>query len=151
MFQKPKILIRLSLKITHDSLSIIVAVDSLSRIQHFVTPWTAASQAPLSSTISRSLLKFISVELVMLSNHCIHCCPLLLLPSVFPSIMVFYSELALCIRWPKYWSFSFNMGPSNECSGLISFSIDWFDLLAVQGILKSLLQLKETKNLVWVS
>ena len=90
--------------------------------------------------ICQSLLKFMSTESVMLSNHLILCCPLLLLPSVFPSIRVFSRELALCIRWPKYWSFSLSISPSNEYSGLISFRIDWFDLLEVQGILKSLLQ-----------
>ena len=101
---------------------------------------TAALQAPLSSTISWSLLKFMSIESVTLSNHLILCHPFLLLPSIFPSIRVFSSELALCIRWPKDWSFRFSISPSNECSGLISFRIDWFDLLAVQGTLKSLLQ-----------
>ena len=96
-------------------------------------PWTAAHQAPLCSPISQSLLKFISIELVMLSNHLIICHPLLLLPSIFPSIRVFSNALALGIRWPKYWSFSFSNNPSNEYSGLISFRIDWFDLLSVQG------------------
>ena len=96
-------------------------------------PWTAARQASLSSTVSRSLLKFISIELVMLSNHLVPYHPLLLLPSFFPSIRVFSSELALRIRWPKYWSFSFSISPFNEYSGLISFRMDWFDLLAVQG------------------
>ena len=91
-------------------------------------------------TISRSLLKFTSIEPVMLSNHLILCCPLLLLPSVFPTIKVFSSESALCIRWPKYWSFTFSISPSSEYSGVISFRINWFDLLAVQGTLKSLLQ-----------
>ena len=112
-------------------------VQSLSCVQLFETPWTAALQAPLSS-IFRSLLKFMSIESGMLSNHLILCCPLLLLPSVFPSIRVFSSESALHIRWPKYWSFS--ISSSNEYSGLISLKIDWFDLLAVQGTLKSLLQ-----------
>ena len=97
------------------------------------TQWTAARQAPLSSTVSQSLLKFMSVEPVMLSNHPILWCPFLLLPLIFPSIRVFSNESALCIRWPKYWSFSFNISPSKEYSGLISFRIDWFDLLAVQG------------------
>ena len=120
-------------------------------------PWTAACQASLFFIISRSLLKLISTELVMPSTHLILCLPLLLLPSVFPSIRVFSNELALRIRWPKYWSFSFSISPSNEYSELISFRIDWFDLLAVQGTLKSLLQhhnlkasnfqyLYETKN-----
>ena len=106
----------------------------------FVTPWTAARQASLSITNSRSLLKLMSIKSVMPSNHLIFCCPLLLLPSVFPSIRVFSSESVLHIRWPKYWSFSFSMSPSNEYLGLISFRIDWFDLLAFQGTLKSLLQ-----------
>ena len=111
--------------------------------QLFVTPWTAAHQASLSFTISRSLLKPMSTESVMPSNHLILCHPLLLLSSIFPSISVFSSESALHIRWPKYWSFSFN--PSNEYSGLISFRMDWFDLLAVQGTLKSLLQHHSSK------
>ena len=106
----------------------------------FVTPWTAAHQASLSITNSRSLPKPMSIESVMPSNHLILCLPLLLLPSVFPSIRVFSSESALHIRWPKCWSFSFNISPSNEQPGLISFRMDWLDLLAVQGTLKSLLQ-----------
>ena len=105
-----------------------------------MTPLTIAGQASLSFTISQSLLKLMSIESVMQSNHLILCRPLLLLPSIFPSIMVFSNESVPCIRWPKYWSFSFSMGPSNEYSGLISFRIDWFDLLAIQGILESLLQ-----------
>ena len=105
----------------------------------------ASMQGPLSSTISQSLLKFMSVESVMLFNHLILCCPLLLLPSIVPSIRVFSNESAVCIRWPKYWSFSFSISPSNEYSGLISFQIDWFHLLAVQGTLKSLLQLLSLK------
>ena len=105
-----------------------------------VTPWTAARQAPLSFVISQSWLRFMSIELVMLSSHLILCHPLILLPSVFPCISVFSCESALCIRQPKYWSFSFSISPSNEYSGLISFRIDWFDLLTVQGTLKSLLQ-----------
>ena len=105
-----------------------------------MSPWTAAHQAPLSFTISQSVFRFMSIELVMLSNHLTFCHPLLLLPSIFPSIRVFSSELALPIRWPKYWSFSFCISPSNEYSGLISFRIDWFDFLALQGTLKSLLQ-----------
>ena len=109
-----------------------------------VTPWTAAQQASLSFTVSWNLLG--SIELVMLSNHLIFCCPLLLLLSVFPSIRVFYNELALCIRWPKYWSFGFSISPSNEYSGLISFRIDRFDLLAVQGTRKSLLQHHSSKS-----
>ena len=106
------------------------------RVRLFATPWTAACQASLSFTISQSLLKLMSIELVMPSNHLILCCPLLLLPSIFPSNRVFSSESALHIRWPKYWSFS--ISPSSKYSGLISFRIDWFDL-AVQGTLKSLL------------
>ena len=110
-----------------------------------MTPWTAARQASLCITNSQSLLKLMSVELVMPSNHLILCHPLLLLPSIFPSIMVSSNESALCIRWPKYWSFSFNISPSNEHPGLISFTMDWLDLLAVQGILKSLLQHHSSK------
>ena len=112
---------------------IVVDVQSLSRVQLFVTPWTAARQAPLSFTISWSWLKLMSIESVMPSNYLILCCPLLLLPSIFPSIRVFSSELALHIRWSKYWSFSFSNIPFNEYSGLISFRIDWFDLLAIQS------------------
>ena len=107
--------------------------------------WTAAHQASLFITISLSVLKLMSKESVMPSNHLILCCPLLLLPSVFPSIRVFSNELALCIRWPKYWSFSFGISPSNEYSGLISFRNGWFDLLAVQRTLKSLLQHHSSK------
>ena len=114
------------------------AVKSLSCVQLFETPWTTVHQASQSFTISQSLLRFI--ESVMLSNHLILCYPLLLLPSLFPSIRVFSSELALCIRWPKYWSFSFSISPSNEYSGLISLRINWFDLPAVQGAFKSLVQ-----------
>ena len=110
----------------------------------FMTPWTTASQASLSNTNSQSLLKLISMESVMPSNHLI-LCHLLLLPSIFPSIWVFSSESVLCIRWPKYWSFSFSISPSSEYSGLISFRIDWLDLLAVQGTLKSLLQHHSSK------
>ena len=106
----------------------------------FVTPWTAARQAFLSITNSRGLLKLKSIELVMPSNHLILCCPLLLLPLIFPSIRIFSNESVLHIRWPKYWSFSFSISPSNEYSGLISFRMDWLDLLAVQGTLKSLIQ-----------
>ena len=114
-------------------------VQSLSCIGLFATPWTVAHQASLSTTNSRSLLKLMSIELVMPSNHLILCL-LLLLPSIYPGIRVFSKESVLRIRWPKYWSFSFSIGPSNEYSGLISFRMDWFDLLAVQGTLKSLLQ-----------
>ena len=118
----------------------------------FVTPWTAACQASLYFTISWSLLKLMSIESVMPSNHLILCRLLLLLPSIFPSIRVFSSELALHIRWLKYWSFSFSISPSNEYSGLISFRIDWFDLLAIQGNLKSLLQHHSSKaSILWCS
>ena len=107
--------------------------------------WTVAGQAPLFSTVSQSVLQFMSIELVMSSSHLILCLPLLLLPSIFPSIRVFSNESALCIRWPKYWSFSLNISPSNEHPGLISFRMDWLDLLAVQGTLKSLLQHHSSK------
>ena len=109
------------------------------------TPWTAARQASLSIANSRSLLELMCIQLVMSSIHLIFCHPLLLLPSIFPSIRVFSNELALRIRWPKYWSFSFSISPSNGCSGLLPFRIDWFDLLAVQGTLKSLLQHHSSK------
>ena len=117
----------------------ISSVQSLSHVQLFVTPWTAAHQASLSFTNSQSLLKLMSVESLMQSNHLILCHPLLLLPSIFPSIRVFSNESVLRIRWQKYWSFSFSISPSNEYSGLISFRMDWLDLFAVQGTLKSLL------------
>ena len=116
------------------------SVQLLSRVWLFVTPWTVAHQASLSITNSQSLLKLMFIEPVMPSNHLILCHPLLLLPSIFPSIRVFPNESVLHIRWPKYWSFSFHISPSNEYSGLISFRIDWLDLLAVQGTLESLLQ-----------
>ena len=119
---------------------VISSVQSLCPVQLSTTPWTARHQASLSIPNSQSLLKLMSTESVMLSNHLILCHPHFLLPSIFPSIRVFYSKSALCIRWPKYWSFSFSISPSNEYSGLISFRIDWLDLLAVQGTLKSLLQ-----------
>ena len=121
------------------------SVQLLSRVQLFATPWIAARQGSLSITNSWSLLKLMSVESVMPSNHLILCLPLLLLPSVFPSIRVFSKESALRIRWPKYWSFSFNISPSNEYSGLISCRMDWLGLLAVQGTLKSLLQHHSSK------
>ena len=121
------------------------SVQLLSHVQLVVTPWTAARQASLSITNSWSSHKPMSVEWVMPSNRLILCHPLLLLPSVFPSIRVFSNESALCIRWPKYWSFSFNISPSNEHAGLISFRMDWLDLLAVQGTLKSLLQHHSSK------
>ena len=110
-----------------------------------MTPWTAARQASLSFTITQSLLKLMSIESVMPSNYLILCHPLLLLPSAFPSIRVFSSGSVLCIRWPKDWSFSFSISPSNEYSGLISFRIDWLDLLTVQGTLNSLLQHQSSK------
>ena len=123
----------------------VVVVQSLSCVQVFVTPWTAAHQASLSITNCRSLFKLMSIELVMPFNHFILCRPLLLLLSIFPSIRVFSNESVLHIKWPKYRSFSFSICPSNEYSGLISFRIDWFDLLAVQGTLKSLLQHHSSK------
>ena len=118
----------------------ISSVQSLSPVQLFAIPWTAACQASLSITNFRSLLKLMSIESLMPSNHLILCHVLFLLPSIFPSIRVFSNKSVLCIRWPKYWSLSFSISPSNEHSRLISFRIDWFDLLAVQGTLKSLLQ-----------
>jgi len=121
------------------------SVQSLSRGLLIATPWTAAHQASLSITNFCSLLKLLSIELVMPSNHFILCRPLLLLPSIFPSIRVFSDESVLRIRWPKYWSFSFNISPSNEHPGLISFRMDWLALLAVQGTLKSLLQHHSSK------
>ena len=124
-----------------------VVVWLLSCAWLFVTPWIAACQAPLSFTISQSLFELMSIDSVMPSNLLILCCPLILLPSIFPSIRVFSNESVLCIRWPKYWSFSFSISPSNEYSGLISFRIDRFDYLAVQGTLKSLLQHHSSKPL----
>ena len=121
-------------------------VLSLSFVLPFATPWTAVCQALLSSTISQSLLKFMLVESVILSNHHILCRPLLLLPSIFPSIRIFSNESALCIRCPKYWSFSFSISPSDEYSGLIFFRIDWFDLLTVQGTFKNLPQHHSSKH-----
>ena len=121
---------------------VVVVVQSLSRVHLFVMPWTAARQVPLSFTVSQGLLRFISIESVMPSNHLILCCPLLLLPSIFPSTGFFSNESALCIKWPKYWSFSFSISPSNEHLGLISFKIEWFDLFAVQGTLRIPLQWK---------
>ena len=120
--------------------NLVVVVQSFSCVQLFVTPWTVARQASPSFIISQSWLKLMSIDLMMPSNQLILCQTLLFLPSVFPSIRVFSSESALCIRWPKFWSFRFSISPSGEYSGLISFRIDWFDLLAVKGILKNLLQ-----------
>ena len=121
------------------------SVQSLSRVRLFATPWTAACQASLSITNSWSLLKLMPIVLVTPSNHLILCHPLLLLPSIFPSTRVFSNESVLHVSWPKYWSFSFNISPSNEYPGLISFRMDWLDLLAVQGTLKSLLQHHSSK------
>ena len=124
------------------------SVHSLSRVQLFATQWTEAYQASLSITNSQNLPQIISIELVMPSNHLILCCPLFLLPSIFPSSRVFSSESVFCIRWPKYWSFS--ISPSNEYSGLISFRMNWFGLLAVQGTLKSILQHHSSKaSILW--
>jgi len=135
------------ISVTHFS-----SVQSLSCVQLFVTPWTAAHQASLSITKSWDLLKPMFIELLMPSNHFILCCPLVLPPSVFPSITVFSNESVLHIRWPNYWSFSFSISPSNEYSGLISSRIDWFNLLAVQGTLKSLLQHHSSKaSILWHS
>ena len=128
------------------------SVQSLSHVQLFTTPWTAAREASLSITNSQSLLKLMSIELVMSSNHLILCCSLLFPPSIFPSTRVFSNESVLCIRWPKYWSFSFSISPSDEYSGLISFRMDWLDLLVVQGTLKSLLQHHSSKaSNLWYS
>ena len=128
------------------------SVQSLNLVQLFATQWTAAHQASLSIINSQSLPKLMSIELVIPSNHLILCHPLLLLLSIFPSIRVFSNESAPCIRWPKYWSFSFNISPSNEHSGLILFRMDWLDLLAVQGTLKSLIQHHSSKaSILWHS
>ena len=128
------------------------SVQLLTRVQLFVTSWTVARQASLSITNSRSSLRFTSIESVMPSNHLTLCHPLFLLPSIFPSIRVFLNESALCIRWPKYWSFSFSISPPNEHPGLISFRMDWLDILTVQGTLKSLLQHHSSKaSILWRS
>ena len=124
---------------------IVVVVQSLSHVQLFATPWTAACQATLTFTTSQSLLRFMSTESVMSSKHLILCRPHLLLPSIPPSIRVFSNESTLYVRWPKYWSFSFSIIPSKEIPGLISFRMDWLDLLAVQGTFKSLLQHHSSK------
>ena len=125
------------------------SVQSLSCVQHFAIPWTTARQASLSITNSWGLpkLKLMSIESLMQSNYLILCCPLFLLPSIFSNIRVFSNESALHIRWPKYWSFSFNISPSNEHPGLISFRMDWLDLFAVQGTLKSLLTTPQFKSI----
>ena len=120
--------------------------QSLSCVRLFVTPWTAARQVSLSLINTQSLLKFMSIEPVMPSSQLIFCHPLLLLPSIFLSIRVFSNESVLCLRWPKYWNFSFSISPSKEIPGLISFRMDWLDLLAVQGTLKSLLQHHSSKH-----
>ena len=125
--------------------TVISSVQSLSCVQLFATPWTAACQASLCITNSQSLLRLMSTESVMPSNHLILCCPLLLLPPIFPSMRVFSNESALHIRWPKYWNFSYNISPSNEHPGLISFRMNWLDLHPVQGTLKSLLQHHSSK------
>ena len=132
--------------------SSVSSVQSLSHVQLFATQWTAARRVYLSITNFWSLLKLMSIETMMPSNHLILCCPLLLPPSIFPSIRVFSNDSALLIRWPKYWSFHFNISPSNEHPGLISFRMDWLDLLAVQGTLKSLLQHHSSKaSILWCS
>ena len=130
-------------------LGIVVVVQLLSRAQLSATPWTATCLTPLSFTISRSLLKLMSIEWVIPFNHFILCCSILLLPSTLPSIRVFSNESALHIRWPKDWSFSFSISPSNEYSGFIAFWIDWLDLLTVQEILKSLLQHHNAKATIF--
>ena len=126
--------------------TIYSSVQLLTRVRLLATPWTAARQASLSITNSWSLLKLLSIASVMPSNHPILCCPLLLLPSIFPSIRVFSNESVLHVRWPKFWSFIFRISPSNEYSGLISFRLDWLDLLPDQGTLKSLLQHHSSKH-----
>ena len=132
--------------------SVSQSVQWLSHVRLFATPWIAARQASLSITNSRSLLKLMSIESVMPSNHLILCHPLLLLPPIPPSIRVFSNESALHMRWPKYWSFSFSISSSSEHPGLISFRMDWLDLLAVQGTLKSLLQHHSSKvSILWCS
>ena len=134
------------------SWSVSQSLQLLSRVRLFVAPWTAALQASLSITNSWSMPKLMSIELVMPSNQLILCRPLLFLPSNFPSIRVFSNESVLCIRWPKYWRFSFSISPYNEYSGQISFRMDWLDLLAVQGTLKSLLQHHSSKaSILWHS
>ena len=130
----------------------ISSVQSLSHVRLFATPWTAARQASLSITNSWSLLKLMSIELVIPSNHLIFCHPLLLPPSIFPSIRIFSNESVLHIRWPSYWRFSFSIRPSNEHPGLTSFRMDWLDLLAIQGTLKSLFQHHNSKaSILWYS
>ena len=152
MIQSTKIALPFLINLIIYCTSISQSVQSLSCVRLFETPWTAACQASLSISNSRSPLKLMSIELVMPSNHLILCRPLLLPPSIFPSIRVFSSESVLHIRWPKYWSFSFSISPSNEYSGLISFRIDQFDLLTFQRALKSLLQHHSSKaSILWHS
>ena len=130
----------------------VVVVQLLNHVQHFVTPWTATYQTSVSFTTSWSLLKFMSIGSVMPPNHLILCHPLLLLPAIFPSIRIFSRESALCIRWPKYWKFSFGISPSNKFAGFISFKVYWLDLLAVKGTLKCLLQHYSSKaSILWWS
>ena len=129
------------------NLTACLLFSSVQSCPTFVTPWSAACQASLSFTNSWSLLKLMSIKSVMPSNHLILCHPFILLPSIFPTIRVFSNESVLCIRWPKYWSFSFSISPSNEYSGLISFRRDWFDLLAVQGTLRMLISLGRVKQI----
>ena len=130
-------------------LNVLSSCVVVAQLQLFATPWTTACQASLSFIIALSLFKFMCIESVMLFNHFILCLPLFLLPAVFPRITIFFNESALLIRWPKYWSFSFSLSPSDEYSGLTSFRIHWLDLLAVQGALKSLLQHHSLKALIY--
>ena len=130
------------------SINIVVVVQLVSRVLLFVTLQTAVCQAPLASTIFPTLLKFMSTELVMPSNHLTLCSSLHLLPWIFPSIRVFFSESALCIKWPKYWTFNFSIGPSNEYSGLISFRIDWLNLLAVRDCVPEMTQLLSSRMMI---
>ena len=143
--------VKSSVQFSRHSKITFISVQSLSHVPLYGTWRTAARQASLSITNSRSLLKLMSIELVMPFTHLILCYPLLLLPSIFPNIMVFSSESVLHIRWPKYWSFSFNISPSNEYLGLISFRMDWLDLLALQGTLKSPLQHYSSKASIFSS
>ena len=138
--------------INYTSFVSLLCCCSADKLCPTLKPWTAAHQASLSSITSRNLLKFVAIESVMPSNHLILCCPLLSLPSIFPSLRVFSNESAFCIRWPKYWSFNFSVSPSNDYPGLIFFRMDWLDLLAVQGTLKSLLQHHTLRaSLLWCS
>ena len=139
------------IKLASPAILSYIVVQWPSGVRLFATPWTAAHLASLSFIISQSLLKLMYIELVMASNHLTLYCPLLLLPSIFPSIRVFSSESVLCIRWPKYWSFSLSISPSTEYSELISFRIDWLDLLSVQGVLRSLLQHTSKASVLWHS